>query len=53
MLLKATKVINNLLPRNSFNYGITPQMMHSLTATDLLAEIPKTVKRTKTVSTIG
>lgn len=53
MILRATKIFTNILRNNAYNYGITPQFMHPLTAELLLDEFPKTAKRTKTVCTIG
>jgi hypothetical protein len=36
-----------------YSYGITPQMMHDLSADFLLDESTRTRKRTKTICTIG
>jgi hypothetical protein len=36
-----------------YHYGMTPQMMHDLSAEFLLDEAPRTKKRTKTICTIG
>lgn len=36
-----------------FFYGTTPQMMHDLSAAFLLDESQRTIKRTKTICTIG
>lgn len=53
MLLKASKVVSNLLNKNVQNYGITPQVISNVSASSLLDVFPKTLKRTKTVCTIG
>ena len=53
MLLKASRAVGSLLFRNAQPYGITPQVMHNLSAELLLDTFPKSIKRTKTVCTIG
>ena len=52
-MLRASKIVGNLLNKSLYSYGITPQFMHPLNAELLLDEFTKTTKRTKTVCTIG